>query len=288
MDPIFEHQIKMSIDSLKGNNFQDFLNDLFIAKYGINFTPIRNKQDKGGDGILNNKTIIAAYAPDKPNLNRFKSKINTDYEEYKENWTSKYPKWCFVFNGEFTARMLQHIDELDRGIIKCDINHIVELINSLRFPKIRDIARDHLRIDEEYIIYDVLRKIIDDLLKDNTSLDYIDKHLQPLYIEDKVKLNYNREDIQGALDEYKDMIPDISKFGNMLKCYDDEDIKLLKSKISIEYSKLAGDFKTRLNHLNELFSEKNKNDDRYKYAVRIALIYFFESCKIGKKTSEEL
>ena len=287
MDHIFEHQIKMSIDSLKGNSFQDFMNELFIAKYGINFTPIRNKQDKGGDGILNHKTIIAAYAPDKPNLSKFKSKINTDYDEYKENWMSRYPKWCVVFNGEFTARMLQHMDELDRGIIKCDINHIVELINSLRFPKIRDIARNYLRIDEEHIIYDVLKKIIDDLLKDNTSLYSIDEHLQPPYIEDKVKLNYIEEDIQGALIEYKDMIPDISKFESILKCYEDEDIKVLKNKVSIEYSKLAGDFKTRLNNLNELFSERNKNDDRYKYAVRVVLIYYFETCRIGKKTSEE-
>ena len=288
MDHIFEHQIKMSIDCLKGTSFQDFMNELFIKKYGANFTPIRNKKDKGGDGILNDKTIIAAYAPEKANLNRFKTKIKNDYEEYKENWMSEYPKWCVVFNGEFTAGMLQYIDELDRGIIKCDINHIVELINSLCFPKIRDIARDHLRIDEEHIIYDVLKKIIDDLLKDNTSLYSIDEHLQPLYIEDKVKLNYSEEDIQGALNEYKDMIPDISKFESILKYYEDEDIKILKNKVSTEYSKLAGDFKARLNHLNELFSERNKNDDQYKYAVRVVLIYFFETCRIGKKTSEEL
>ncbi|MDP3065906.1 MAG: hypothetical protein Q8N08_04130 [Methanobacteriaceae archaeon] len=275
----------MAIDGLKENNFQDFMNELLIKKYGINFTPIRPKKDKGGDGILYNTTIIQAYAPNKPD--RFKKKIEEDYEKYKENWMSKYPKWCIVFNGQFTAGMLLSIDELDRGIKKCDINHILELINSLRFPIIREIARDYLRIDEEYIINDVLKKIIDDLLKDNTSLYSIDEHLQPPYIEDKVKLNYSEEDIQGALNEYKDMIPDISKFESVLKCYEDEDIKILKNKVTTEYSKLVGDFKTRLNNLNELFAERNKNDDRYKYAVRVVLIYFFETCKIGKKTSEE-
>lgn len=288
MDHIFEHQLKMAIDGLKENNFQDFMNELLIKKYGINFTPIRQKKDKGGDGILNDTTIIAAYAPDKPNPDRFKRKIKEDYEKYRENWMSKYPKWCVVFNGQFTADMLLSIDELDRGIKKCDINHILELINSLHFPKIREIARDYLRIDEEHIIYDVLKKIIEDLLNDNTSAYSIDEHLQPPYIEDKVKLNYIEEDIQGALIEYKDMIPDISKFESVLKCYNDEDIKVLKNKVSTEYSKLAGDFKTRLNNLNELFAERNKNDDRYKYAVRVALIYFFETCRIGKKTSEEL
>lgn len=288
MDHILEHQIKISIDSLKGNKFQEFLNDIFIVKYGVNFTPVRNKTDKGADGILHNNTIIAAYAPEKSILYKFKDKIGKDYDAYKINWMSEYPKWCVVFNGEFTAGMLQYMDELDRGIIKCDINHIVELINSLRFPKIRDIARDHLRINDECIIYDVLKEIIDDLLKNKTSLDSIDEHLQPLYIEEKVKLNYSEEDIQGALDEYKDMIPDISKFEDMLKCYDDEEIKTLKNKISIEYAKLAGDFKTKLNNLNDSLSERNKNNDQYRYAIRVILVYFFESCKIGKKTNGEL
>lgn len=285
MDHNFEHEIKVAIDGLKENNFQDFMNELLIKKYGINFTPIRPKKDKGGDGILYNTTIIQAYAPNK--IERFKRKIKEDYEKYKENWMSKYPKWCIVFNGQFTADMLLSIDELDRGIKRCDINHILELINSLHFPIIREIARDDLRIDEEHIIYDVLKKIIDDLLKNNPSSNSIDEHLQPPYIEDKVKLNYSEEDIQGALNEYKEMIPDISKFESILKCYEDEDIKVLKNKVTTEFSKLAGDFKTRLNNLNELFAERNKNDDRYKYAVRVVLIYFFETCRIGKKTSEE-
>ena len=286
MDHIFKHQIKMAIDGLNGNNFQDFMNYFFIKKYGINFTPIKNKKDKGGDGILNDKTIIAAYAPERHPA-RFKIKIKEDYEKYKTNWISKYPKWCVVFNGEFTADMLLFMNELDSGIKKCDINHILELMNGLPFPIIREIARDFLRIDEEYIINDVLKKIIDDLLKDNPSPYSIGEHFQPLYIEDKVKLNYSEEDIQGALIEYKDMIPDIYKFESILKCYDNEDIKVLKNKVITEYSKLAGDFKTRLNNLNELFSERNKNDDRYKYAVRVVLIYYFETCRIGKKTSEE-
>jgi len=285
MDHNFEHEIKVAIDGLKGNNFQVFVNDLFIIKYGINFTPIRPNKDKGGDGILHNTIIIQVYAPNK--IERFKRKIKEDYEKYKENWMSKYPKWCIVFNGEFTADMLLSIDELDRGIKRCDINHILEMINSLRFPIIRSIARDNLHIYEEDIINDILKNVIDDLSKDNPVLDSIDEHLQPPYIKDKVKLNYSEEDVQGALNDYEDMIPDISKFEHLLKFYDTEEIKLLKNKVSTGYRKFAGDFKTRFNNLNELFSERYKNDDGYKYAVSVVLIYYFETCRIGKKTREE-
>ena len=91
MDHIFKHQIKMAIDGLNGNNFQDFMNYFFIKKYGINFTPIKNKKDKGGDGILNDKTIIAAYAPERYPA-RFKIKIKEDYEKYKTNHASLPPQ----------------------------------------------------------------------------------------------------------------------------------------------------------------------------------------------------
>lgn len=288
MDHIFEHQIKTAIDGLKENNFQDFITELLIKKYGTNFTPIKQKKDKGGDGIVNNTTIIAIYAPNKPDLGRFKRKIKEDFDKYKKNWRGNYPNWCVVYNGQFTADMLLCIDELDGGIQKMDINHILELIKSLPFPKIREVARDDLGIDEEHIIYDVLKKVIEDLLSNTEETSSILKHTPPPYIENKVKINYNEVNIEGALNEYKDMIPDIAKLETILKSYDDEEISTLKSKVSIEFNKLAGGFKTRLNNLNELFAEKNKNNDRYKYAVRVVLIYFFETCRIGKKTIEEL
>ena len=287
MDHIFEHQIKTAIDELKENNFQDFVTELFIKKYGTNFTPIKNKKDKGSDGIINNTTIIAVYAPNKPDLRRFKSKINEDFDKYKNNWMLNYPNWWFIYNGQFTAEMILSIDELDRGIKKIDINHILELVKSLPFPKIREIARDDLGIDEEYIIYDILKKVIDDLLNNKQEKSSLQKHTQPPYIEKKVAINYVKADIEGALDEYKDMIPDIAKLENIFKSYDDEEIKSLKSKVTVEFNKLIGDFKTKLNNLNESFAERNRNNDLYKYAVRVVLIYFFETCRIGKKTSGE-
>ena len=36
-----------------------------------------------------------------------------------------------------------------------------------------------------------------------------------------------------------------------------------------------------------LLIERFKNDDTYKFYVRVALIYFFEQCLIGEKTGEE-
>lgn len=287
MDHIFEHQIKMAIDELKENNFQDFINELLIKKYGKNFTPIKNKNDKGNDGIINNTTIIAVYAPSKPTLKKFKDKINEDFEKYKKNWMLNYPNWCFIYNGQFTAEMILSIDELDQGTKKIDISHIIEIIKRLPFPKIREIARDNLGIDEQYIIYDILKKVVDDLLNNKQEKSSIQNHTQPPYIEKKVAINYVKADIEGALNEYKDIIPDIAKLENIFKSYDDEEINTLKNKVTVEYNKLIGDFKTRLSNLNDLFAERNQNDDLYKYAVRVVLIYFFETCRIGKKTSGE-
>ena len=61
----------------------------------------------------------------------------------------------------------------------------------------------------------------------------------------------------------------------------------LKNKVITEYGKLSGDFKTRLNNLTAALSGNHKNDQQYKYYVRVVLIYMFEICLIGKRSEAE-
>jgi hypothetical protein len=44
MDIILKHQFKTAIDSKKETNFQEFINELFIKKYGNAFAPIKQKR----------------------------------------------------------------------------------------------------------------------------------------------------------------------------------------------------------------------------------------------------
>lgn len=285
MEGIFEHQIRVAINRLKENNFQDFVDELLIRKYGKNFTCVKNKRDKGCDGIIEGKRIVADYAPEKHDLKEFKKKAKEDYDKYQTYWQMQYPEWCFVYNGKFTAEMIQFIDGLGLGLGKWDINQIMDDIKGLPWSKIRDIA-NYLGIDEQYFINDVLKNVVEDLLKGADS-EPAAPSSKPPYIVDKIKLNYDESDVEAALNEYEDILPSLTELKNVLKPYSDKDVASLKNKIVVAYGTLSGDFKTRLNNLTGLLSERNKDDDLYKYYVRVVLIYLFEICLIGKKVQGE-
>ncbi len=287
MDSILTHQIKTAIDRLKENNFQDFLTELLIKKYGTKFTPTKQKRDKGCDGILNGRMVLAAYAPEKHTLNGFKLKTQEDHKKYMKNWKTNYPEWCLVYNGQFTAEMLQFLDGLDGNVQKWDMNHLLDIIQSIPWPKIREMS-NRIGIDEQYIRYDIFKAIIDDLLSHNTTdIQVKIVHKKPLYIEDKIKLNYAKEDIENATKEYEIVLPYLSDLCRVLKIYSDDEKSSLKSNVLTWYRNLSGDFKTRLNNLAEKFSEENKGDDMYRFYVRVVLIYLFEACLIGKRAAEE-
>ena len=141
MESIFETQVKIGIGRLKESNFQEFIDFLFVLKYGQDYQPIKPKTDRGCDGILNGDMILSTYAPQKENLNSFKKKIGNDYSEYHKNWGDKYPKWYVVYNGELTSdrysriaaqlkRQGTPIPTNDIWIAAQTMEHGVELITS--------------------------------------------------------------------------------------------------------------------------------------------------------------
>jgi hypothetical protein len=286
MEPIFEYQIRVSIQKLKENNFQDFINELLVKKYGLRFTPIKQKRDKGCDGIIEDRTVIAVYAPETPVLREFKKKANDDYDKYKADWCGRYPHWCFIYNGEFTAEMVQCVADLGSNINKWDIHHIMDIIRGLNWAKKRELAT-YLRVDEKYFINDVLKNVVEDMIRNSGQSIAPVEQKRPVYIEEKIELNFSKEDIQSVLTEYEEALPYLTELKSVLKSYTDEEVASLKNKVIANYGKLAGDFKIKLNNLNDELAERNKNDDVYRYYVRVVLIYFFEACLIGQKTKGE-
>ena len=284
MDRILEVQIKASINALKGINFQEFVNQLLIKKYGKKFTPIKAKRDGGCDGIIANKVVVAAYSPEKANLNEFKRKFNSDYEKYKINWKRKYPKYCFIYNGEFTADMSRHIDSVDPHIEKWDTNQIIDDINKLQWTSIRDLT-NYLGVSEEYVINDILKQVIEDLLKNQKPKPIQNK--KATYIEDKIKINYNKKDVESVVKEYEQVLPNITELRLLLKSYDNDEIAALKSRILIEFSNSSGNFKRRFNNLNRVLSGSHSKDNLYTFYLRVVIYYMFETCIIGKRVENE-
>lgn len=288
MESILEYQIKTAIEKLKDVNFQVFIEHLFLMIHGNKFNCVKQKRDDGCDGIIDNEKVIAVYAPENHDLRLFKNKVKSDHDKYLKNWKAQYPKWMLIYNGEFTAGKIKFIDTLDKNAEIWDIKQILYQISQRPWSKIREISL-YLDIDENYFINDLIKTVIDDLLKLKDD-DFLEDELTgetPPYIYDKVTLNYDEEDIQGALTEYEETIPFRNRLKSVLQSYSDLEISKLKLHILRHYNMLGGDFKIRLNHLTDILSERNKNDAEYNNYVRVILIYCFEICLIGKKTEGE-
>lgn len=280
--------MRIAITGLKGINFQSFINEFMIQAYGTSFVPIKQKRDKGCDGIIDNRKIIAVYAPENTSLGVFKSKTKEDYDKYRQNWSAHYPVFSLIYNGEFTSDRILFLDTLNPAIEKVDINQIMAIIQGLTWPQKRNLS-NYLGIDERYFIHDILKNVVEDLIQNtftfNNDQDSIESKVPP-YIVDKIHVNYDESDWEKAILEFEDVLYNLWELKSILKAYDDEEIKALKLKVITEYSKLSGDFKVKMSNLVSLFAERNRYDDLYIFYVRVVLIYLFECCIIGKKPAE--
>lgn len=150
-------KIKNQITNLKDISFQNFISELYSINYENDFDAIKQKRDKGCDGILNKNTIIAVYAPEKYDINSFKSKVKNDnpkslgdFDKYEKFWKSNNPYWHFIYNGEITGEMIDFLRNLKQDVDFIDISKIMRLITNLTHNKLKLII-DYLKIPNDYL-----------------------------------------------------------------------------------------------------------------------------------------
>ncbi len=280
MNSVTENAFKAQIASLTDTAFQAFINKLYTVVYGNNFTVVKQKWDKGSDGILNNETVLAVYAPEKYEFGKFKRKISGDFNHYSENWADMYPQWQVVYNGEFTASIIQVIDNLKSDAQKLGLPNLIEMIAELRWSQIQEIA-EYLNLDTRFIIFDVIDEIVKDLLKAEPvpAGDFDFTKLTDL--GEKIELNFKREDVETAKAECVDYLKYFPLVADVISGYEREE-DVLKNRVRTDFARLTGDFKTKLDNLTDIYTQNRSNDDYYKLFVRILLLYLFEQCLIGR------
>ncbi len=106
-----ENIIKIQINSLNGLAFQNFIDKLFELLYEEDYLSIKQKRDKGCDGILN-EMVLSIYSPEKYRIETFKSKTIDDFNKYEKYWQNKYKNWLIIFNGEITGEMKLFVDNI--------------------------------------------------------------------------------------------------------------------------------------------------------------------------------
>ena len=296
-----KNRFELQIKSLRGFDFQHFVRELYLLKYGEHgFTVLRDQKDKGCDGIIEEeKRIIACYGPQeiidtKKRHKEFDIKVEGDYGEFERNWRSKYPNWSFIVNHEIDPYYDAKIKALNAGARIIGLTQLMSIIENLKNFQRRKIGK-YLNIEDEYLISDYIGEILEDLLKEDDVNDeeilYKPKSL--IEITNKIEINFDTSEIEDAKNEYGLFLEDgiLMEIASILYGYEDKEISKIKRRIIHNYdSNPNGNFKSRLNTMTNYYLVKysNDNDDDYFFYIRAILIYFFEQCLIGKKTKTEL
>ncbi len=297
MDTLLKNAFKMQIQSKEGFEFEEFIDELLLLKYGVdNYTPIRRIKDKGNDGtILSEQKILACYAPRKYSKADFETKVlgaknkEGDFEKYQKNWKTEFPHWEIYVNHEVAPEQLTLIQGLDGNTSIKGIDQILMIIDELASNKKRKLA-SYLGI-ENFFIQDYIQDIINDLLNatgiEDNILHFDRKTLVPP--QKKIELNFEQEDWDGMNSEMLLVMEEFNTIANILSGYEVDEINTLKRRIINDYNKLSGNFKERLYSLTEQYTREygNLKDDEYGKCVKSLLLYMFEQCLIGKKTDKE-
>lgn len=298
MDTLLRNAFKKQIEARTGFDFEDFIDELFLLKYGVNdYVPIRRVGDKGNDGtILTEQKVLACYAPRKYSRTDFETKVlgsankGGDFGKYQTNWKSQYPNWEMYVNHEVSPDQLSLVQGLEGNTSIKGIDQILLIIDELTSSKKRKLA-SFLEI-ENFFILDYIQDIINDLLNasvsENKALHFDKRSLVPP--QKKIELNFEQEDWDGMHSEMMLVMEEFTTITSILSGYTDDEINTLKRRIISDYNKLSGNFKERLYNLTEQYTREygNIKDDEYIKCVKSVLLYMFEQCLIGRKTEDEI
>lgn len=285
MDKIAVEFLKDKLLSLKGIEFQNAMDDIMSIIYDNDYTEVKQKRDKGCDGILYNQKILAAYAPEKYSLADFKKKTRGDFKKYSDHWQDTHEEWAVVTNTELTSSMILYVDSLYPNSEIIGINNLVSRIRSAPWVKAIKIFRA-LQIPERYYTYDLFSFVIEDLIGSDEPENTL-PYEKPIYIEEKITLNISEaENIEIFTEEYEEYFKDYKIIENILSNYSPNDVTALRTKIRSNYLALTGSFLVKIVSLTDILAG-NRNDEIYKQYIRKLIFYFFEQCLIGIKTKIE-
>lgn len=303
MDSGLKVNIESLIKSKRGFEFEALIREMHLIQHGADgYQPTRERGDQGAEGlIVSTKTITAAYGPDAYDKKEFTKKINDDFDDYLNNWANVNDKWVMYYNGALAPDQIKiadtlHVKAKDRtitvnSILVKGIDQTMQMIQEeFSNKQIRQLAT-YLGVSKELIVFDNLRSLIDDLIRDvGINPNNIEYNLE-IYIEDKIKLNFNQKEVEGITSEYETLVEEgtLKKISSIISTFQTEEITSLKLRVVTDFGNQNGTFKEKLTSLTNLYYNKysSGNDDDFFCYIRGILIYCFEQCIIGQKTKEE-
>lgn len=287
MDNVAAEVLKSHLLAQKATAFQDALDKINSVIFGASFTQVKQKHDGGCDGIIEGVMVLAAYAPEKPNLYAFKKKIAEDHASYLENWKATHPKWKVIINGELTASMIQFVKGLEAEAHIVGIDGLIDEVRKQPWSK-KNLIFKALGIPDHFLTNDVFGTIMEDLIQLSGDQPGHLPYSRPTYVSTKIELNLEPSNIDAFEEEYADCLRFFHVLQAVIRSHTPDHVFSLRSKIRNEYMKYSGTFSQRMTNMVESLCGAKFSDDYYKSNVRVVLIYFFEQCLFGRKTNDEV
>ncbi|MCL2312754.1 MAG: hypothetical protein FWC41_09780 [Firmicutes bacterium] len=289
-----QNQFEIQLKSLTGFEFQKAVAEIFLQKYGeTGFTILRPTNDKGNDGIVESeKRVIACWGPhyndSKKRLKDFENKINSDFKTYQTYWQEQYPNWSIVVNHQIDPKYDIIVKILSPNASVIGLEQLLFMIDNLKHYQ-KNLLGKYFKIGKDLFSQDYLHNFLEDLLQESeiSNEKIIYDRSKYFSVEQKIKLNYDADDIQIAINEYQHFAENgyLVLVNNLIGIRENKEIAKMKNRIIYDYSNTNGNFKTRLKLLTERYCEKysSTSDDDYLMIIRAVLITIFEQCLIGDK-----
>lgn len=177
MNPFFRERLHSKISALYQEGFQEFIDHLFLMKYGpAGFQATRKVRDDGLDGVVvSEQKAIAVYGPKQGyRFREARNKTKEDYFKYQNHLEADYPQWSFICNFEIPTEFLLYFNKAFPGRELLGKQNLLAMIEKLpHSDKYR--VLDFLNIDKSIIKSSVMEDIVEDLIQmeaAETSLTY--------------------------------------------------------------------------------------------------------------------
>lgn len=294
-----KNKIQSMLDRKYGNEFQDFVIEIYRIEYPNiqSVKPQGQKGDGGNDGYVPNELVLQCYAPENIDAKQTNDKIENDLDRaINSGW--KFKEWHFIINDKFRGipRDIHHkIDELndrhksieikliDSKILK---NTILNQFKDNQY-KVCNLLKYEIEIsnfNDLSLLINAIDFIAQDsmLSKFNQSSAFINFSLTHFNPDGQKKLQINIKDryflkIFGSfieksieiVEEYKDSIGNFEEVGKIIKEKFLDFNQHFSSEISIHKT---------FNYFNK---RNYKTDQNFQLALWIVIAYFFDICDIG-------
>jgi hypothetical protein len=227
--------------------------------------------------------------PEHRTLKKLRTKLSDDYALYAKHWHDRYPNWRVYINRQVSPEEIKLVDQLHAGGELWGLQRIVQVVERLPFPKLRNFCR-LLQIDDAFVARDFLVPLLDDLVATKVTVDSVSYRNRAPDIALKIRENYPEPDVATVDTLFELTVEQQHVAETALAAYDETDLTKIKTRIVTDFAAVTGVplFRDRIRLLLGHYVAKYNSggDDGLTQYIQGLLFLLFTQCLIGQAPKE--